>query len=58
MPNLVDRVSSAARALPPMDGAHLTITRSAGPYLFGDDGRRYVDTPPPPWRATSGRSKG
>ena len=44
MPNLVDRVSSVARALPPLDGTHLTITRSAGPYLFGDDGRRYVDT--------------
>lgn len=44
MSNLVDRVSSIARTLPALDGAHLTIVRSAGPYLFGDDGRRYVDT--------------
>lgn len=44
MLNLVDRVSSIARALPPLDGAHLAITRSSGPYLIGDDGRRYVDT--------------
>lgn len=44
MPHLVDRVSSSARTLPPLNGRHLVIERSAGPYQFGDDGRRYVDT--------------
>ncbi len=41
---LVDRVSSSARTLPDLDGRGLTIVSSAGPYLFGDDGKRYVDT--------------
>ena len=41
---LVDRVSSSARVLPQLDGQVLSIVSSAGPYLFGDDGRRYVDT--------------
>ena len=44
MLHLVDRVSSSARTLQPLDGMELGIVRSAGPYLFGDDGRRYVDT--------------
>ncbi len=44
MPSLVDRVSSSARTLPPSVGRVLQILRSAGPYQFGDDGRRYVDT--------------
>ena len=44
MPSLVDRVSSSARTLPSLDGHDLQIVRSAGPYQFGDDGRRYVDT--------------
>lgn len=44
MPSLVDRVSSSARTLPPLAGHDLQILRSAGPYQFGDDGRRYVDT--------------
>lgn len=44
MPHLVDHVSSAARTLPPAAGRRLQIVRSSGPYLFGDDGRRYVDT--------------
>ena len=41
---LVDGISSSARVLPPLDGQALRIVRSEGPYLFGDDGRRYVDT--------------
>ena len=44
MPSLVDRVSSSARTLPPVEGRYLEVVRSAGPYVFGDDGRRYVDT--------------
>ena len=44
MLNLVDRVSSSARTLPPYAGRELTIERSMGPYQHGDDGRRYVDT--------------
>ena len=44
MASLVDQVSSSARTLPPVGGRALQIVRSAGPYLFGDDGRRYVDT--------------
>ncbi len=44
MSSLVDRVSSTARTLPPVAGRDLSIVRSAGPYLYGDDGRRYVDT--------------
>ena len=44
MTNLVDRVSSSARTLPSFAGHNLQIVRSAGPYQFGDDGRRYVDT--------------
>lgn len=42
--NLVDQVSSSARTLPRLNGHHLQVLRSAGPYLFGNDGRRYVDT--------------
>lgn len=30
--------------MPAIGGRKLGILRSAGPYLFGDDGRRYVDT--------------
>ena len=44
MVNLVEGVSSSARMLPPVSGHELQIVRSSGPYLFGDDGRRYVDT--------------
>ncbi|MGI4876475.1 MAG: aminotransferase class III-fold pyridoxal phosphate-dependent enzyme [Janthinobacterium lividum] len=44
MNHLVGGISSSARVLPSLDGAALTIARSEGPYLFGDDGRRYVDT--------------
>jgi glutamate-1-semialdehyde 2,1-aminomutase len=41
---LVDGISSSARVLPPLDGEALGIARSEGPWLFGADGRRYVDT--------------
>lgn len=44
MNHLVDGVSSSARTLPPLDGRDLLVVQAAGPYLFGDDGRRYVDT--------------
>lgn len=44
MARLVDHVSSSARTLPVVAGRPLQIVRSSGPYLFGDDGRRYVDT--------------
>ena len=44
MGHLVDGISSSARVLPPLDGQMLEVARSAGPYLFGHDGRRYVDT--------------
>jgi glutamate-1-semialdehyde 2,1-aminomutase len=43
-PRLVGGISSAARALPPTDGSTIQIERSAGPYLWDTDGRRYVDT--------------
>lgn len=41
---LVDGISSSARVLPLLDGEPLSVVRSAGPYLYGADGRRYVDT--------------
>ncbi len=44
MPHLIERVSSSARTLPPLDGRELSVVRSHGPYLFADDGQRYVDT--------------
>lgn len=44
MTSLVGRTSSSQRSLPPVGGRELGIVRSAGPYLFGDDGVRYVDT--------------
>ena len=43
-PRLVGGISSAARALPSMDESKLAIERSAGPYLWDTEGRRYVDT--------------
>ena len=43
-PRLVGGISSAARALPAADGHALRFERSAGPYLWDTDGRRYVDT--------------
>jgi glutamate-1-semialdehyde 2,1-aminomutase len=44
MTHVLDRVSSSARVLPPVDGEYLSIVRANGPYLYGADGRRYVDT--------------
>ena len=44
MPHLIERVSSSARTLPPLDGHELSVVRSSGPYLLADDGQRYVDT--------------
>ncbi len=43
-PRLVGGISSAARVLPEGDGGAPRIARSAGPYLWDTDGRRYVDT--------------
>ena len=43
-PRLVGGISSAARALPTEYGRAVQIQRSAGPYLWDTDGRRYVDT--------------
>lgn len=44
MTHLVGAVSSAARALPVLDGQVLTVARSAGPWIWDTEGRRYVDT--------------
>jgi glutamate-1-semialdehyde 2,1-aminomutase len=44
MSHVVDGISSSARVLPPVDGRTLQILRSEGPYLYGDDGLRYIDT--------------
>jgi glutamate-1-semialdehyde 2,1-aminomutase len=44
MSHVLDRVSSSARVLPAVDGNYLSIVRASGPYLYGADGRRYVDT--------------
>jgi glutamate-1-semialdehyde 2,1-aminomutase len=41
---LVGGISSSARVLPPLDGEALSVVRSDGPYLYGADGLRYVDT--------------
>lgn len=44
MRHLVGGISSAGRALPALDGAPFVVTRSAGPYVWDTDGRRFVDT--------------
>jgi glutamate-1-semialdehyde 2,1-aminomutase len=44
MAHLVGAVSSAARMLPPLDGQVLTVARSAGPWIWDTDGRRFADT--------------
>jgi glutamate-1-semialdehyde 2,1-aminomutase len=44
MRNLVGDVSSAARILPDLDGQALFIRNGKGPYLYDDQGRRYIDT--------------
>lgn len=44
MSHLVEGISSSARVLPEQDGKAISIVGSSGPWLFGADGRRYVDT--------------
>lgn len=44
MAHLVGAVSSAARLLPPLDGQALMVARSAGPWIWDTEGRRYADT--------------
>ncbi len=44
MRHLVGQVSSAARVFPALDGEVFIADRSAGPYIWTADGRRYVDT--------------
>lgn len=44
MQNLIGGISSGARGLPDDGGLPLLVTRSQGPYIWGNDGRRYVDT--------------
>ena len=44
MTHLVGGISSAGRALPPLDGKAFIATRSEGPYVWDDTGRRYIDT--------------
>lgn len=44
MTHLVGGISSAGRALPEFEGQALRVERSAGAYLWGEDGRRYLDT--------------
>lgn len=44
MTHLVGAVSSAARLLPPLEGQVLTVARSAGPWIWDSEGRRYADT--------------
>jgi len=43
MSHLVGGISSAGRAMPPLDGIPLSITRSHGPFLWDDQGTRYID---------------
>lgn len=42
--HLVGGISSAGRAVPPLDGRPLLIERAEGPWLWDRDGRRYIDT--------------
>lgn len=44
MTYLVGGISSAARALPVIDGVKFSVDRSKGPYIWAADGKRYVDT--------------
>jgi glutamate-1-semialdehyde 2,1-aminomutase len=43
MSHLVGGISSAGRAMPPLDGIPLSIVRSQGPFLWDDQGKRYID---------------
>jgi glutamate-1-semialdehyde 2,1-aminomutase len=40
---LVGGISSAARVLPDDNGVRFRVTRAQGPYIWDQDGRRYVD---------------
>jgi glutamate-1-semialdehyde 2,1-aminomutase len=42
--HLVGGISSAGRALPPLDGEPFVVARSAGPHVWDTAGRRFVDT--------------
>ncbi|WP_459616515.1 aspartate aminotransferase family protein [Bordetella sp. 2513F-2] len=44
MTNLIGDVSSSARILPDLDGTRLFIERAKGPYVWDDQGKRYIDT--------------
>lgn len=44
MGHLVGQVSSSARLLPEGDDGPLYFARSKGPWMWAEDGRRYVDT--------------
>lgn len=43
MGSLVGDVSSSARILPPLDGRGFQVSRAQGPYLWDQEGRRYID---------------
>jgi glutamate-1-semialdehyde 2,1-aminomutase len=44
MTHLIGGISSAGRAVPPLDGQAFSASRSQGPYLWDGQGRRLVDT--------------
>jgi glutamate-1-semialdehyde 2,1-aminomutase len=44
MKHLVGGISSGARGIPEMDGESFLVARSAGPWIWDEQGRRYVDT--------------
>ncbi|GEO18141.1 aspartate aminotransferase family protein [Microvirga aerophila] len=44
MGHLVGGISSAGRALPALDGVPFLTSRSSGPYIWDNSGRRYIDT--------------
>lgn len=44
MNHLIGGISSGGRALPEINGRTFNVTRSQGPWLWDDEGVRYVDT--------------
>ena len=44
MKHLVGGISSAGRALPPLDGKAFIAARSEGAFVWDDSGKRYIDT--------------
>lgn len=44
MRHLVGGISSAGRAVPPLDGEDFVVDRASGPYVWDTGGRRYIDT--------------